>query len=101
MKSPEEIEEKVPNLDELREKIDSLDKELLSVLAERMALIPQVAQYKKANNVPRFQPDRERIVIENRRAIAEKLSVSPDLAEKIMKLIIEDAHRIEKGVIGE
>ncbi|MCK9597245.1 chorismate mutase [Candidatus Pacearchaeota archaeon] len=101
MKSPEGTEEKIPNLDELREKIDSLDKKLLSVLAERMALIPQVAQYKKIKNIPRFQPDREKMVIESRRAIAEELSVSPDLAEKIMKLIIEDAHRIEKGVIGE
>jgi chorismate mutase-like protein len=93
--------EQIPNIDELRQKIDSLDRELLSVLAERMALIPEVAKYKSLNRVPRFQEAREKFVIQNRRAIAEELSINPDLAENILKLIIEDAHRIEKGIIGE
>ena len=89
------------DIKDLREKIDSFDKELLTTLSKRMALIPHVAEYKKANNVARYQPEREQTIIENRRTLAKKLSVNPDLAEKIMKDIIEDAHRIEKEIIGE
>lgn len=93
--------EKVPNIEELRGKIDSLDKEFLSVLAKRMSLIPKVAEYKKKNSVPRIQEGREKEIMESRRKTAEELLINPNLAEKIMKLIIEDAHRIEKEIIGE
>ncbi len=101
MQTPESTEGKLPNIDVLREQIDSLDRELLTVLAKRMELIPQVAEYKRAKGIARFQPEREKVVIESRRAIAEQLAINPDLVEKIMKLIIEDAHRIEKDVMGE
>ncbi|MEI6191072.1 MAG: chorismate mutase [bacterium] len=100
METPELVP-KVLDIQELRQNIDRLDQEMLSVLARRMALIPKVAEYKKLNNVQRYQPGREKAVIESRRAIAEELNINPDLAEKIMKLIIEDAHRIEEGIMGE
>jgi chorismate mutase / prephenate dehydrogenase len=96
-----EVVPEVLDIQELRKTIDGLDQEMLSVLAKRMALIPKVAEYKKLNGVQRYQPGRERVVIESRRAIAEELNVNPDLAEKIMKLIIEDAHRIESEIMGE
>jgi len=93
--------EKIPDIKELRKEIDSLDMELLSILSKRMGLIPKVAEYKKKNNVQRIQISREEEIITSKRKIAEELSINPDLAEKIMKLIIADAHRIEKEIIGE
>lgn len=93
--------EKILDINKLREQIDSCDRELLAVLAKRMALIPSVAEYKRINNMARYQPDRERMIIESRRAIAQELGINPDLAEEILKLIIKDAHRIEEEIIGE
>lgn len=95
-KNPHEM----PTLEELREKIDALDTTLITALSERMALVPLVAEYKKANGIQRYQPAREAEVIASRRALAEKLSVNPDLAEDILKRIIQDAHRIEEGIMG-
>ena len=87
------------NLDQIREQIDSLDKELIMTLSKRMALIPNVAKYKQENNMPRFIPEREKAIIQEKRQIAKEQNINPDLAENIIKLIIEDAHRIEKKIL--
>ena len=87
------------DLKDLRKEIDRIDKELLVVLAERMRLIPSVAEYKKKNNIQRYQPEREKEVIRLRKEIASKLNLNQDFIEKIFKVIIEDAHRIEKDIM--
>jgi chorismate mutase/prephenate dehydrogenase len=84
----------------LRVKINKLNAELMNVLGRRMWLIPQVALCKKANGIKRYQPKREREIIASARKMAKKEGFNPDLAEGIMKLIIADAHRIEKKIIG-
>lgn len=86
---------------QIRENLDRLDKEMLRILSERMSLIPKVAEYKRQNNLPRYQPDREKAILEGKRKLAEEMSLNPDLVENIYKRIIEDAHRIEKDIMGE
>ena len=46
-------------LRELRKKIDEVDKELLALMLKRFDLVDQVAEVKKANNLPVFVPGRE------------------------------------------
>ena len=89
------------DLKELRAHLDRLDTAMVYILAERMSLIPKVAEYKKANNIPRYQPDREKEIIKIKRELALKLDVNPDLVETIYKEIIKDAHRIETEIIGK
>jgi chorismate mutase len=88
-------------LDILRKDIDNLDAELADVVSRRMKVIPQVAAYKKANGIVRCQPGREQEVITSIRNLAKSKGDNPDLLEAIMRLIIADAHRIEKEIIGE
>ncbi len=89
------------DLNEVRTHLDRLDNALLYILAERMSLIPKVAEYKKENNIARYQPERETQIISNKREEAVKLLLNPDLVESIYKIIIADAHRIEKDIMGE
>jgi len=96
----EEIkQEHKPNLAELRGGIDKCDKEMIQIIANRMKLIPLIASLKKENGIPRYQPAREKEIIENLRHLAEKLGLNPDLVEEIIKLIIKDAHQIEENII--
>lgn len=88
-------------LTEIREHLDRLDKALVTVLAERMSFIPKVAEFKKANNVERYQPEREKQIFESKRKLAEEFGLNPDMVEDLFKRIIEDAHRIEKEIMGE
>ena len=48
------------DLSEIRQQIDGIDQELVRLFCQRMNLSAQVADYKKANNLPIFVPARER-----------------------------------------
>ena len=47
-------------LNEIREKIDLIDNQLVKLYTERMALCAEVAEYKRANNIPVLDTERER-----------------------------------------
>ena len=53
-------------LDELRDKIDAIDKEMLALFEKRMDVAKQVGAYKKERNLPIFVPEREKAVIKSR-----------------------------------
>ena len=48
------------DLNELRERIDSVDEQLVRLLAERMDISGKIAEYKKENGLPVYDPRRER-----------------------------------------
>lgn len=57
------------DLNEIRQKIDAVDDEILKLFTERMNLTLDVAKYKSENNMPVFQGDREKAII---KAVKEK-----------------------------
>ena len=50
-------------LEEIRNEIDSIDKELVSLFIRRMNCSAQVAEYKKENNLPVLDASRERVLL--------------------------------------
>ena len=48
------------DLSDYREKIDSVDKQIVKLFSERMDIAAQIAQYKKENGKPIADPVRER-----------------------------------------
>ena len=52
------------DLSEIRQQIDEIDQELVGLFCRRMSLSAQVADYKKANNLPIFAPARERAILQ-------------------------------------
>ncbi|MDR1794166.1 MAG: chorismate mutase [Erysipelotrichaceae bacterium] len=59
------------NLDEIRVEIDAVDAALTALFEKRMALVKQVAEFKKANGVALTDASREAAVLEKNR---ERLS---------------------------
>src|SRR5271170_1067918 len=52
-------------LDDLRQRIDAVDDEILGLLTERAKLVDEVASVKRASPAPRFHdPERERRVLD-------------------------------------
>ena len=51
-------------LKDLREKIDEIDDSLVALFVKRMELSAQVADYKKANDLPIYVPAREREILQ-------------------------------------
>ena len=63
------------DIKELRTKIDEIDDSLVRLFVERMDIAAQVADYKKANNLPIYVPAREREILQS---VAEK--AGPEMA---------------------
>lgn len=53
------------DLKDIRTQIDAVDAELVQLFVKRMNLSAQVADYKKANNMPIFVPAREREILQD------------------------------------
>lgn len=56
----------------LREKIDQVDKQLIDLLAQRLALVAEVGKVKSEHGIPVYAPEREAAMIAARREEAEK-----------------------------
>jgi chorismate mutase/prephenate dehydrogenase len=79
------------NLDELRSTLTELDGQLLELVARRQALSEQVAAVKRATGRPTRDFGREREVILRGRNAAQRLGVSPDLAESLLRQLIQSS----------
>ena len=62
-------------LKDIRTQIDAIDDELVQLFVKRMGLSAQVADYKKANNMPIYVPAREREILQD---VAQK--AGPEMA---------------------
>src|SRR5258708_39074847 len=79
------------NLDDLRTELTGLDGQLLELVARRQALSEQVAAVKRATGRPTRDFGREREDILRGRTTAERLGISPDLAESLWRQLIQSS----------
>jgi chorismate mutase / prephenate dehydrogenase len=79
------------NLDELRAALTEIDGQLLELVARRQTVSEQVAAVKRATGRPTRDFGREREVILRGRTTAERLKISPDLAESLLRQLIQSS----------
>ena len=79
------------DLDELRTALTDLDGQLVELVARRQALSEQVAAVKRATGRATRDFGREREVILRGRNTALRLGVSPDLAESLLRQLIQSS----------
>ncbi len=78
-------------LEDLRRRLNDIDRRLLGVVAERKALSAEVARVKRATGRPTRDFEREREVILGVRAAAAELGLAPTLAEDLLRLLIRSS----------
>lgn len=83
-------------LNHLRDQIDAVDKQMLSLLAQRLALVEQVGEVKSEHGLPIYAPDREAAMLASRRHEAEKIGVPPQLIEDILRRTMRESYASEK-----
>jgi chorismate mutase/prephenate dehydrogenase len=76
------------NLQQIRERLSELDRQLLELVAERQRLSREVAEAKRAEGRATRDYTREREVLMQARANASALGISPALAESVLRLLI-------------
>jgi chorismate mutase / prephenate dehydrogenase len=78
-------------LDALRQRLTDIDRQLISLVAERKHVSEEVARVKRATGFPTRDYEREREVILGVRTMAADLGVSPALAENLIRLLIRSS----------
>jgi chorismate mutase / prephenate dehydrogenase len=76
------------SLDDLRQKLNALDADLLRIIAERQALGVEIARVKRDAGLPTRDYRREREVLLRARDNASQRGISPELGEAVMRLLI-------------
>jgi chorismate mutase / prephenate dehydrogenase len=78
-------------LEDLRQRLNEVDRKLIALVAERMALSSEVARVKRATGHPTRDYERERDVILGVRSAATERGVSPALAEELLRTLIRSS----------
>ena len=87
------------SLDEVREQIDRLDREIVRLIAERDGYVHQVVRFKStAADVE--APDRVAAVIDKVRGLATQHETDPDIVEGVYRAMIAGFILQEKRQLG-
>ena len=77
------------SLDELREEIETIDREIVELIAQRTYVAESVAQVKRENDIPTTDEGQEEAVMERAGENAERFDVDSNLVKAVFRLLIE------------
>ena len=87
-------------LENLREKIDTIDKEMIALFEKRMDIVADIAAYKIKNNLPVLNQNREDIVVSKVKSTVKNKDYS-DSAADLIKDIMEISKKFQQKLISE
>ena len=84
-------------IDELRERIDVIDEQLVALLNTRAACAIEIGRLKRGRGSPIYEPDREAAVVRRARAITAKLGgpLTEEAIGRLFERIIDEARQLE------
>jgi len=77
------------DLDELREEIEEIDRELVELIARRTYVADTIAQVKAREGLPTTDEGQETLVMERAGENADRFDVDANLVKAIFRLLIE------------
>jgi chorismate mutase/prephenate dehydrogenase len=86
------------SLEQLRQQLDRVDSEIVSLIGRRQAIAREVAAAKRATGYPTRDYQREREVILAARRRAEQEGLSPEVAERVLRLLIRSSLTTQEQV---
>lgn len=85
-------------LEQLRRDIDAIDRQIVDLMKQRMETVAQVAEYKKANNIPVLDSGRERALLSKvGQEAGEELA---DYIQSMYRTIMAASRSYENGKLG-
>jgi len=77
------------SLDDLREEIETIDRELVELIAQRTYVADSIAQVKRERGIPTVDEEQEARVMERAGRNAERFDVDSNLVKAVFRLLIE------------
>ncbi|MGM9746552.1 MAG: chorismate mutase [Paludibacteraceae bacterium] len=90
-----EMKQTTEDLVDLRREIDTIDNELLELLAKRMRISTEIGTYKKEHGIAVLQTGRYSEILEKRIVNGEKLGMSREFMRTILEAIHEESVRVQ------
>lgn len=87
-------------LDDLRGQIDAIDRQLVALFTQRMAVTEQVGEYKKSVGMPVLDNGRQRQVLESKAALVEEAALKTDVTE-LFETIMGISRRQQRRLVRE
>ena len=88
-------------LEELRDQIDSIDYQLIELVASRMRLSEKMGEYKCRNNVTVFQLNRWLEIMQTRTEHGLHAGLDKEFVEHLIKLIHEESIRYQDNIMDQ
>lgn len=88
-------------LQPLRERLDSINLQVVDLLSERMKLCMGIAELKAAHGIAMMQPGRISHVLEMIKERSQATGLRPEYTESIFKLIIAETCTQEDALINQ
>ncbi|MCA9641060.1 MAG: chorismate mutase [Polyangiaceae bacterium] len=89
-----------PELAELRDAIDALDREILELVARRVEVVLRVGDFKRARNLRVYDPARERDVLDKLSA-ACRSPLTQETVRRIFERLIDESRRLEQVHVSQ
>ena len=86
-----------PRLEDLRSRIEALDRALVEVIGKRHDLVIEVGQTKQELGLPVLDPQQEAKVVRRAAEIARELGVDEELTRDVIWRIIAAARAVQEG----
>lgn len=77
------------SLDELRDEIEEIDRDIVESIARRTYVAESIAQVKEERGMEIHDPDREQDVLERVADRADSLDVDPEVVREVFELLME------------
>ena len=83
-----------------RGEIDEINAEIVGLLAKRKEVVQRIGEYKKENDLPILDAEREKIVFDKIEALAEEKGLNKEFVRDLFERIIKQARKDEEW-LGE
>lgn len=88
--------EKDMDLNVIREQIDAVDRELIPLFTARMKLSAEVAEYKRENNMPVYDPVREAAILDR---VAEAAGDLAPYARRLYEALMRESRAYQEELL--
>jgi len=88
-------------LESFRNQIDSIDSQILELLAQRMETTRKIGAYKRHRNVAAFQLKRWKNIIRSRMETGSSLGLSKEFVKKMLQSVHKESIRIQSEIMKQ
>lgn len=92
-------EENEQKLEDVRELIDSVDREIVMLLKQRSRLVELVTEIKKESGQSAHQPTRFALMVDQLQTIAKEEGLDPELVTEVWDAIHESSKRQQNAAL--